>query len=111
MLILTNSANAYTGPTVANAATRLQAGAPNVIPSTSALILSMLATFDMNGFSQSVGSLANFNGSLATLSGINFGFGASVVGDGTVTLTVGNDNTSTTFNGGLMNGTRNAVAR
>ncbi len=104
VLILTNPANAYTGPTVANAATTIQAGAANVIPATSAVILSMLATFDMHGFDQSIGSLANFNGSLSVLSGINFGYGASVVGNGAVTLTIGGDSTSTVFNGGLLDG-------
>ena len=105
LLILTNPANSYTGPTVINAATTLQAGAANVIPSTSAVVISMLGTLNLNGFSQSIGSLANNGGNLSTLAGLNFGYGATVVANGTATLTVGGDNTSTTFNGALKNGT------
>ncbi len=104
-LILTNPSNSYSGSTVINAATTLQVGAAGVIPANSAVIISMLGTLNLNGFSQSVGSLANFNGSLSTLAGVNFGYGATVTTTTAATLTVGGDNTSTTFNGALTNGT------
>ncbi len=103
-LILTNSSNSYTGATVVNAATTLRAGANNVIPATSALIISKVGTLDLNAYNQNVGSLANFNNSVATLSGLNFGYGTTVVANGVVSLTVGNDNSSTSFNGALRNG-------
>ena len=105
VLVLTNPANSYSGPTVINADTTLRAGAANVIPAKSAAIISMLGTLDLNGFNQSVGSLANFNGSLAALSGLNFGYGTTVAANGVATLTVGGDNTSTTFNGALLDAT------
>ena len=53
----------------------------------------------MNGFSQSIGSLSSFGGGLSTVSASSVGYGTTVVGNGVVTLTVGSDNTSTTFNG------------
>ena len=100
-LVLSSSASSYTGPTSINGGI-VQAGAANVIPSTSALVLSGAGTtFDLEGFSQSVGSLANFNPSVSTMAGVNFGYGTAVVADGTATLTVGNDNTNTTYNGAL----------
>ncbi len=117
-LILTNSSNSYSGATVVNAATILRAGAANVVPQNSAVILSMLGTFDMNGFNQSVGSLANFNNSLATMNGLNYGYGTTVaagttaaVAGGTYILTIGNDNTATNFNGALRDNPLNANAR
>ena len=103
-LVLLSSTSAYGGPTSINGG-MLQAGAANIIPSTSAVVLSGAGTtFDLEGFSQSVGSLANFNASVNTQAGVNFGYGTAVVADGTATLTVGNDNTSTTYNGALRNG-------
>ncbi len=112
-LILTNPANSYSGPTVINAATILRAGNANVIPAASAVIISMLGTLDLNGFNQSIGSLANFNGSLSTLAGLNFGYGTTVTAGpnasaGIFTLTIGNDNSSTSFNGALRDGSTNA---
>ncbi len=104
LLILTNPSNSYTGPTAINATTMLRAGAANVIPTKSAVIISMLGTLDLNGYNQSIGSLANFDQSLAALSGTNFGYGSTVAANGIATLTVGGDNTSTTFNGALKDG-------
>ncbi len=94
-LILTNSSNSYTGPTVINAGTVLQANSANVIPAASAVVLSGIGTLNLNGNNQSIGSLA----SIST---------GTTVTDGTSTtaapLTVGNDNTSTTYNGTIVNG-------
>ena len=113
-MILTNPANSYTGATTINAATTLQAGAAGVIPAASAVILSDLGTLNLNGFNQSIGSLANFNGSLSTLAGLNFGYATTVTagtsfgsGSHVIILTVGSDNSSTQFNGSLVDGNAN----
>ena len=74
--------NTYTGATTVNGGT-LAAGAINTLPSQTALTVATGATFDLNNFSQSIGSLA----------------GAGSVTLGTATLTTGNDNTSTDFSG------------
>jgi outer membrane autotransporter protein len=74
--------NTYTGATTVNGGT-LAAGAINTLPSQTALAVATGATFDLNNFSQSIGSLA----------------GAGSVTLGTATLTTGNDNTSTDFSG------------
>ena len=105
LVILNNNLNSYTGPTVVNGLNVLQAGAANIIPAVSGVVLSDLGKLNMNGFNQSVGSLANYVGSLSTLNGLNFGYGATVVANGANTLTIGSDNTSSTFNGALQNGT------
>ncbi len=121
MLILTNPANSYTGPTVISASTTLQAGAANVVPPASAVIISAEGTLNLNGFNQSVGSLANID--QASLNSLNLsegytvlsssaiGFGTTITagtsfggGSNVVTLSVGGDNTSTTFNGALIDG-------
>ncbi len=91
-LILTNAGNSFTGSTSINAATTLQTNAAGVIPATSAVVLSLLGTLNLNGNNQSIGSLAGIS------------YGTTVVANGTVTLTVGNDNTSTIFNGALVDG-------
>ena len=95
-VVLTNSSNNYTGPTAIDGATILRIGTSpgQVIPATSALTLSGDSQLDLNGNSQSVGSLA----------GISYGTIVSTSVNSGVTLTVGNDNTSTTFNGQLRNG-------
>ncbi len=92
-LILTNPSNSYTGPTAITATTTLQAGAANVIPTASGVAMSLRATLNMNGFNQSIGSLTSAS------------YGTTVIGNGATTLTVGNDNTSTTFNGAIQDGT------
>ena len=79
-----SGANAYAGATTVNAGT-LQAGAANTFASNSAFTIGPVGTLDLNGFSQSIGSLA--------------GSGAVTLGAGT--LTTGNDNTNTTFSGGI----------
>jgi outer membrane autotransporter protein len=61
----------------------LQAGATNVLGSSSAITVASGAVLNLAGFNQSIGSLA----------------GAGSVTLGSATLTTGNDNTSTTFSG------------
>lgn len=82
--------NTYTGTTAVNAGT-LKLGAAGVIADTSALTVSSGATFDLNGNSETVGSLA---GEGTVTSGVA----------GSKTITAGGDNTSTTFSGVAQNG-------
>jgi autotransporter-associated beta strand protein len=79
-----SGANAYSGATTVNAGT-LKAGASNTFASGSAFTVGPSGTLDLNGFSQSIGSLA----------------GSGVVTLGAGTLTTGNDNTSTIFSGSM----------
>ncbi len=88
VVILTNSTNNYAGTTAIDAGIVLKTGAAAVIPSTSAVVLSGQGELNLGTFSQSVGSLASIS------------YGTIVTGSG-VTLTVGDDNTSTTFNGAI----------
>ena len=69
----------------------LIAGAANVVPAASAVVLSAEGTFNLNGFNQSVGSLANIN--QASLNSMNSSEGftvltSSAIGFGT-TVTAG----------------------
>ncbi len=89
-VIISNPANNYTGATAINAACTLSVTAPNVIPSASAVVLSERATLAMGANNQSIGSLASVS------------YGTVITGTGT--LTVGNDNTNTTFNGAITGG-------
>ncbi len=82
-----NGANTYSGPTTVSAGT-LRLGASERINNLSAVTVASGATFDVNGQTETVGSLA----------------GAGIVSLGTGSLTAGGDNTSTTFSGDL-NGT------
>jgi autotransporter-associated beta strand protein/T5SS/PEP-CTERM-associated repeat protein len=77
-----SGASSYSGATAVNAGT-LQAGAANAFAPGSAFTVASGATLDLNGFNQTIGSLA----------------GAGNVTLGAATLTAGNDNTSTTFSG------------
>ena len=77
-------ASSYGGATNVNAGT-LQAGAANAIAPMSAVTVAGGATLALNGFNQTVGSLA----------------GAGSVTLGTALLTAGGDNTSTTFSGAI----------
>ncbi len=87
-LIVGNTANAYTGATVVSAGT-LQLGTGNVIPDGSALSVASGATFDLNwGNNETVGSIA----------------GAGTINIRSNTLTLGGDNTSTTFSGTITDG-------
>ncbi len=78
--------NTYTGATSVGAGT-LQAGAANAFASAGAYTVASGATMDLNGFSQTIGSLA----------------GAGNVSLGAGTLTTGSDGTGTTFSG-VMSG-------
>jgi len=83
-----SGANTYSDVTTVTAGT-LQAGAANTFSAASAFTVG--AFLDLNGFNQTIGSLA----------------GAGTVtnsGAGAATLTVGGNNTSTTFSGTLQNG-------
>ncbi len=90
LVVLTNGSNSYTGPTAITAATTLRTDVAGAIPTNSAVMLSKVGTFNLNGNNQSVGSIASNS------------YGATINGGG-ATLTVGNDNTNTTFNGILSN--------
>ncbi|MFL6598598.1 MAG: autotransporter domain-containing protein [Chthoniobacterales bacterium] len=85
--LVLSGVNRYMGATTVNAGI-LTAGAINTLPSQTALTVATDATFDLNNFSQSIGSLA----------------GAGNVTLGTATLTTGNDNTSTDFSGIISGG-------
>jgi autotransporter-associated beta strand protein/T5SS/PEP-CTERM-associated repeat protein len=76
------AANTYTGGTIINAG-RLQLGPGGSLAPITALTVNTGGTLDLNGFNQTVGSLA----------------GAGNVTLGAGTLTTGGDNTSTTFSG------------
>jgi filamentous hemagglutinin family protein len=79
--------NTYTGATTINAGT-LTLGAANRIANASAVTVNVGATFNLNNFAETVGSLS----------------GAGIVTLGSATLTTGGNNTSTTFSG-VMSGT------
>jgi autotransporter-associated beta strand protein len=85
--ILTGN-NTYSGSTTINSGT-LQAGSATGFSPNSAFIVN--ATLDLHGFSNTIGSLS---GSGTVLNN----------GGATATLTVGSDNTDTTFGGVLANG-------
>ena len=74
--------SSYTGPTGVNFGT-LQAGVANAFAPASAFTVAAGATLDLNGFDQTIGSLA----------------GAGMVTLGAGTLTTGGDNSDTTFSG------------
>src|SRR2546430_7086390 len=88
--LLLSAANAYTGATTINAGT-LKEGAANVISDSSAVTVASGATYDLNSFSATIGSLAG-GGTVTS--------GAA----GALTLTAGGDNTSTLFSGVIQNG-------
>src|SRR5262249_29432111 len=80
--ILSSTASSYNGATAITAGS-IQNGASEVIPNTSALSVSSGATWNLNNFNETVGSIA----------------GAGSVTLGTGNVTAGGDNTSTTFSG------------
>jgi autotransporter-associated beta strand protein len=82
-----SGANTYTGATTINAGT-LTLGAANRIADTSALTVAGGATFNLNNFAETIGSLA----------------GAGTVTLGSGILTAGGDNSSTTYSG-VLSGT------
>jgi fibronectin-binding autotransporter adhesin len=81
-------ANTYTGTTTISAG-KIKLGVANALPSGSAVTVT--GTLDMNTYSDAIGSLAG-GGTVDNVSGA-----------GTPTLTVGGDNTSTTFSGAVQN--------
>jgi autotransporter-associated beta strand protein/YVTN family beta-propeller protein len=83
-IVTFSGTNTNSGSTTVNGGT-LQAGAANTLSASSAITVSGGATLDLNNTSQTIASLA--------------GSGAVTLGSGT--LTVGGDNTSTTFAGGI----------
>ncbi len=90
ILRLDNTSNNYTGSTTVSAGI-LRLGASGVIPDGSALINN--ATFELNGFNETLGSIAGTGGLIRNQS-------AATVS----TLTCGGDNTSTTYSGIIQNG-------
>jgi outer membrane autotransporter protein len=91
-----SGANTYTGATTVNAGV-LQAGSVDAFSARSAFTVNTGAMLDLNGFNNAVGSLSG--------SGLvqNTG-GAGALSN--ATLSVGGDNTSTTFSGTLQDGVR-----
>jgi autotransporter-associated beta strand protein len=90
-------ANTYTGATTVSGGT-LKAGSTTAFGNNSAVTLSSGGTLSLNGYSVSIGSLAGTGGT---------------VNDNTstaVTLTVGGNNTSTTYSGVIVNGSTGALA-
>lgn len=90
VLEIRNSTNDYSGSTTVNAG-NIQVGSDNSIPSSSAVILGSGGYIQLNGFNDSIGSLSG--------SGKVMNYRASN------TLTIGNDNTTTTFSGVIQNTT------
>jgi autotransporter-associated beta strand protein len=86
--LLLGGANTYTGGTYVHEGT-LMLSAANSVPSSSALTVANGATFDLNGLSESLGSIA--------------GAGSITSSTGTGALTTGRDNTSTEYSG-VMSG-------
>ena len=84
-----SGANTYTGPTTILGGARLQCGRTNTLPATSSLNVASGAVIALDHYDQSVGSLS--------------GEGAVDLSGG-CTLTVGADNTSTTFSGQIWGG-------
>ena len=82
--------NTYSGATNITAGT-LREGLSTAIPNTSAVTVSTGATYDLNSFSETIGSIAG---------------GGTVTSNaaGALTLTAGGDNTSTLFSGVIQNG-------
>ncbi|MCX6182410.1 MAG: autotransporter-associated beta strand repeat-containing protein [Bacteroidetes bacterium] len=85
-----SGANTYTGTTFVYAG-KIKLGATGVISNSSAVYIGTSAVFDMNTYSETVGSIAGV------------GDVDNVAGGGTPTLTCGGDNTSTTFAGAFKN--------
>jgi fibronectin-binding autotransporter adhesin len=83
--IILSGANTYGGSTTVNSGSKLTLGAAGVIPDASALTVE--GTFNLGGFSETVGSIAG----AGTIDGVI----------GAPTLTCGGDNTTTIFSGVL----------
>jgi fibronectin-binding autotransporter adhesin len=85
-----SGANSYTGATNVSVGT-LQISAAERIGNSSALVLSSGTTFNLNGFTETVGSLAG-SGTVSSSAA------------GTITFSCGGNNSSTSFTGTLQNG-------
>jgi autotransporter-associated beta strand protein len=92
---LANAGNSYGGSTTANQGILRIAAFGGTIPNGSALIIN--STLDLNGNSETVGSLAG-SGTVTSNAGT------------TMTLTAGGDNTSTNFSGVIQNGSSTGVS-
>lgn len=88
-VILSNTLNDYNGSTAVNEGT-LRLGAANVVPNASAVTVASAATFDLNGFAETIGSLAGAGNVTGTAN--------------TITLTTGGNNASTVFSGVISDG-------
>jgi uncharacterized repeat protein (TIGR01451 family) len=89
-VLLLSAVNTYTGATTVSGGT-LRLGIANAVSASSAVTVAAGATLDMNGFSDTIGSLA---GAGTVTSGVA----------GAVTLNAGGNNTSTAFSGVMQNG-------
>jgi fibronectin-binding autotransporter adhesin len=86
--------NTYTGTTNINAGT-LKLGANNALANTTAVTVASGATLNLNNYNDAIGSLA----------------GSGTVALGSKTLTVGTDNTNTTFAGAFASGDTGTFAK
>ena len=91
-------ANTYGGSTLINAGTLL-AGAGNILPTRTPVVVASGATFDINGAGQAFGSLAGA-GSVLNSSGST----------STATINIGRDDTSTVFTGTISAPTAGRIA-
>ncbi len=88
--------NTYTGATSVQSGT-LQLNAANTFPDISALSLSASSTFDLKGFSETIGSLASAGTVTSSAAG-------------TITLTLGGNNSNTSYSGIIQNGSATSVS-
>ncbi len=92
--LVLSGANTYTGATSITTGGGIQAGAANTIPPFSAVTVTSPAALFLTNFSQSVGSITRTGTIVDTTPG------------GSVTLTIGNDNTTpTAFSGAIFDNT------
>ena len=89
--LLLSGTNTYTGSTAINAGT-MRAGVANPLPNGTAVTIGATGAFDMNGF-------AGVFGSLAGAGTVTNGSGSAAI------LTVGGNNTDSTYSGSIQNGT------
>jgi len=89
-VVLSSTSNTFDGATLINAGT-LRLGASQVITNGSAVTVAAAAVLDLNGFSETIGSLAGAGNVTGT--------------SGTPTLNAGQNNTSTTFSGIISDST------
>ncbi|NCV08504.1 MAG: hypothetical protein EBW51_07945, partial [Actinobacteria bacterium] len=94
-MVLLSGANTYSSGATTISAGTLKLGAAGVITDSSALTIT--GTLDLNGYSETVGSIAGA-GTITSSS------------SGTLTLTAGSNNSSTTFSGIIQNGSATSVA-